>query len=44
MVGQCIDACLGQHFGHFFNAFARLTIDDTRFTFVLTLNESKQLR
>jgi hypothetical protein len=35
---------LGQHFGHFFNPFARLTINHTRFTFVLTLNESKQLR
>ena len=44
MVGQRIDASLGQHFGHLFNAFARLTIDHARLTFVLALNEAQQLR
>ena len=44
MVGQCIDASLGQHFGHFFNTFARLTINHTGFAFVLALGEVDDLK
>ena len=44
VVGQGINARLGQHLCHFFNSLSRLTIHHTGIALVFTFYEAKQLR